>query len=102
MTADDLVIHTGKAGARLDVRVVPRGSRSALEGVRGGSLLVRVTAPPVGGAANAALVEVLAGTFGIPRRDVVVVAGLTSRQKRVELRGLHQEAVRRRLSAILR
>jgi uncharacterized protein (TIGR00251 family) len=98
----DLAITPGKAGARIAVRVVPRGSKTAIEGARDGALLVRVTAPPIEGAANDAVIAVLADAFDLARRDVVVVSGRTSRRKTVELGGLNAAAVRARLQAILR
>ena len=102
MTLPDVPIRPGKAGPRIDVRVVPRGSRASIEGVRDGALLVRVTAPPVEGAANDAVIGILADAFDLPRRDVRLVAGAHARRKTIELAGLDVAAVRARLSAILR
>jgi len=102
VNVSDVKIRPGKSGARLDVRVVPRGSKTAVEGVRDGALLVRVTAPPVGGAANTAVVDLIAGLLGVARRDVSVVTGQTSRRKVLEVRGHDAAAVRSSLSAILR
>jgi hypothetical protein len=101
MTAPGVGIRTTRSGARFDVKVVPRGSRNAVEGVRDGALLVRVTAPPVDGAANDAVVAVVAKALGVARRDVQVVAGLTARRKTVEIGGLDGVTLARRLSAFL-
>jgi uncharacterized protein (TIGR00251 family) len=79
---------------RLAVRVQPRAARSAVTGVRDGALLVRVAAPPVDGAANEALVRLLAGWLGVARRDVSIVGGAASRSKLVDVRGVSVEAVR--------
>ena len=84
------------------VRVIPRSPRSAITGMRGGALLVRLHAPPVDGAANDALIELLAQAFGRPRRDVSLVSGATSRDKRVAIQGLSETDFAARLSAILR
>ena len=73
---------------RFAVRVQPRASRSAIEGVHGDALKVRLSAPPVDGAANEALVELLARALGISRRDVRVVAGATTRSKVIEVEGV--------------
>ena len=78
----------------MQVHVQPRASRTELAGLHGAALKVRVNAPPVDGAANDAVIALLAQTFGVPRRSVRVVAGLTSRAKTVELEGVTVEAVR--------
>lgn len=72
----------------LSVRVIPRASRSTMAGERDGRLLVRLSAPPVDGAANAALVEFLAEVLGVPRRSLTIVSGATAREKRVAVAGL--------------
>ncbi|MBI2797590.1 MAG: DUF167 domain-containing protein [Gemmatimonadetes bacterium] len=75
-------------GVRFAVRVRPRASRTAVEGVHDGALAVRLTAPPVEGAANAALVEAIAGWLGVGRRAVSIVRGDTGRRKIVEVSGV--------------
>jgi uncharacterized protein (TIGR00251 family) len=82
-------------GVRLSIRVQPRASDDRIAGVHGDALKIRLTAPPVDGAANKALVELLAGTFGIPARNVTIVSGTSSRTKVVELEGVTEERVRR-------
>jgi hypothetical protein len=83
------------------VRVIPRSPKSAITGWRGEALLVRLNAPPVDGAANDALIELLAKAFGRPRRDVSLVAGEKSRDKRVAIEGLSDADFKARLSDIL-
>ncbi len=83
------------------VRVVPRAGRTAIAGVRGDALLVRLAAAPVDGAANDALVAFLAETFGRPRRDITLISGHASRDKRVAIAGLSEAAVAARLDVIL-
>jgi uncharacterized protein (TIGR00251 family) len=75
----------------LDVRVIPRASRPGLAGTRDGALLVRLSAPPVEGAANAELIQVLAKALGVPKRQVTIVAGERGRLKRVRVEGLTAE-----------
>ena len=82
-------------GVRVTVHVQPRAARSGIAGVHGTALKVRVSAPPAGGAANDALVQLLAERFGVPRRSVRVVAGHASRTKIVELDGVSVDAVKR-------
>jgi uncharacterized protein (TIGR00251 family) len=85
----------------LPVRVIPRASKSAIAGHRGDAVLVRLSAPPVEGAANEALVDLLARAFSIPRRQISIVSGEKSRDKRVAIEGLTEQDVSARLSAIL-
>ena len=91
----------GAAGPTFAVRVVPRAGRTAISGVRGDALLVRLAAPPVDGAANDALIAFLADLFDRPKRDLTVVSGHTSRQKRIAIAGLTEAQVAARLEAIL-
>ncbi|HEV8230029.1 MAG TPA: DUF167 domain-containing protein [Candidatus Limnocylindria bacterium] len=67
------------------VRVTPRASANAVGGERDGALLVRVTAPPVEGKANDAVLEVLAEALGLPRSVVMLERGLVGRTKRVSV-----------------
>ena len=71
----------------LDVRVIPRAARDELAGVRDGRLLVRVSAPPVDGKANAAVCALLAKRAGVPKGAVGVVRGESARDKRVRIEG---------------
>jgi len=76
------------------VHVQPRASRSEVVGTFGAALKVRLLAPPVDGAANDALVALLARELGVSRRDVGLVQGATSRAKVVEVDGTTEDAVR--------
>ena len=79
---------------RVEVRVVPRASRNELAGFdETGRLKVRLTAPPVEGAANQALIKLFAKRLGVARSAVTVVRGETSRNKLVEIDGLSDDAV---------
>ena len=73
---------------RFAVRVQPRASRSSLGGVHGEALKVRLMSPPVDGAANAALIDLLAEALDVPRRAVRIISGATSRTKVVEVDGI--------------
>jgi uncharacterized protein (TIGR00251 family) len=90
-----LDIESRNGGVRFAVRVSPRSSRSAIEGIHAAALKVRLSAPPVDGAANEALIVLLAHALGVPRRDVAIVRGLTSRNKVVDITGVTAEDVRR-------
>jgi uncharacterized protein (TIGR00251 family) len=95
---DALAITDRGGGAepavRFAVRVQTRASREGVDGVHGDALRVRVNAAPVEGAANEAVVEVLAKALHVAKRAVTIVGGATSRSKMVEVRGLTAAAVR--------
>jgi hypothetical protein len=90
-------VRAAPSGALLQVRVVPRAGRTAIDGVVDGALRVRLTAPPVDGAANAALVAFLADRLGLPKSAVSLVSGAAARQKTLLVVGLTPDEVRRRL-----
>jgi uncharacterized protein (TIGR00251 family) len=79
------------------VRVTPRSSRDVVAGERAGILLVRLTAPPVEGLANEALVRFLSKSLGVPRSAVRLVSGEKSRIKTVSVAGVDASRLRTRL-----
>jgi uncharacterized protein len=85
----------------LSVRVIPRASKSGITGRRGDAIVVRLAAPPVEGAANDALIDLLSAAFGTPRRDMTILSGQKSRDKRVLIEGITDGDLAARLSAIL-
>ena len=93
------MIHSTAAGVEIDVRVITRAGKSVVAGERDGRLLVRLSAPPVEGAANQALIELLAQLLDRPRRDLRIVWGEKSRSKRVAVDGITSDEVRQRLTA---
>ena len=86
-------------GVVLEVRVIPRAGRSCLDGTRDGALLVRLKAPPVDGAANAELIEVLSRALGVPKRALTIVAGDRGRVKRVRVDGVTTDVVAARIAS---
>lgn len=80
-----LEIRERPGAVRFAVRVQPRSSRNEVVGVVSGALKVKITAPPVDGAANEALVAMLSLELGISRRRISIVGGETSRTKLVEI-----------------
>ena len=94
-----LELRTTDAGLTLRVRVQPRASRDALAGEREGAQVVRLTAPPVEGAANEALSRFLGKALGVAPSAVRVVSGTTGRNKVVSVAGLDAATVRERLSS---
>ena len=81
---------------RINVRVIPRSSKNSIIWEEG-ALKVRLTAPPVNGAANEALIALLAQRLGLPKRDIHIVQGATGRHKTVEITGMAAEAVEQRI-----
>jgi len=81
----------------ITVRVIPRAGKSGVAGMRGNALLVRLHAPPVDGAANDELIEVIARTLAVPKRAVSIAAGEHSRQKCVRVSGIDAATAAARL-----
>ena len=78
---------------RFAVRLTPRAAVDRVDGVIDGVLRAHVGAPAVEGAANNALIRLIAEELGVPRSDVRIVAGATSRQKLVVVDGGDTEAI---------
>jgi uncharacterized protein YggU (UPF0235/DUF167 family) len=72
---------------RITVRVIPRSKRNSIEWTAG-TLRVHLTATPVDGAANEALLTLLAERLGTAKRNITLISGATSRQKIVEFNGI--------------
>jgi uncharacterized protein (TIGR00251 family) len=81
-----LIAMTGSA--RINVYVQPRASKTAVVGMHDGAVKIRLAAPPVDGAANAALVEFVADRLGVAKSRVRITAGHTGRRKTVEVDGV--------------
>jgi uncharacterized protein (TIGR00251 family) len=93
-----LLIREDPEGVTLKVHVQPRASRDALAGEREGALVVRLTAPPVEGAANEALSRVVGRALGVPPSAVRVVSGARGRRKTIRIVGLDAVAVLGRMA----
>lgn len=90
-------ITKAEGGAAFAVRVVPRSSKNEIVGLQGNALKIRVTAPPVEGAANEAIIALLAKKLRVPKSKMEIAAGAASRQKMVCVIDLLPEEVERRL-----
>ena len=92
------------AGPDTIIRVyaTPRAGRSEVAGERRGAVWVRLAAPPVGGAANQALLDLLSARLGVPRSAVHLQAGASGRQKVVRVLGMASQQVASRLGLVLR
>jgi uncharacterized protein YggU (UPF0235/DUF167 family) len=94
-------IRLMESGARFDIRLTPRGGADRIDGVGpNGELLARVAAAPVEGAANRALLRLIADELGVPASAVVLMSGDRGRHKRVLISGVTPETIRARWPGI--
>jgi uncharacterized protein (TIGR00251 family) len=85
-------------GVLLYVRIQPRASKNEIVMREDGSIKIRLTAPPVDGAANEALVKFLAGTLSVAKSQVTIISGETARDKVIRITGVPDEDVMRLLN----
>jgi uncharacterized protein (TIGR00251 family) len=83
------------------VRVHPRARKDAITGIHGDALKLALTAPPVEGRANEAVIEFFADLLRLPRSSVTIAAGQTSRNKVVRVAGITADELRQRLEPLL-
>jgi uncharacterized protein (TIGR00251 family) len=93
-------IEESAGGVTFAVRVIPRSSRNQVAGVQGDALKVKLTAPPVEGAANEALIEFLAERLSVRESAVSILSGDKSRNKVVRVEGMTQSQVERAISPL--
>ncbi len=86
-------------GVTIECRVIPRAGREEIRGERDGALLVALTAPPVEGRANEALIAIVARAVGIPPSRCSLLTGAQSRKKVLFLQGVEASTARARLEA---
>ncbi|HEX8947490.1 MAG TPA: DUF167 domain-containing protein [Dissulfurispiraceae bacterium] len=84
----DIPYSKTKDGIIIEVKVDPRSSKKGIAGVMENTLKVKLTAPPVEGAANEQLIEILAEEFGVKKSNVVILKGESSRRKTVKIMGV--------------
>ena len=85
-------------GVSFEVWVQPRSSKMEISGLHDGVLRVRLTAPPVDGAANKQCIELLSRKMKIPKRAIRIASGASARRKRMKISGLGIEEVKKILS----
>jgi uncharacterized protein (TIGR00251 family) len=98
---NELALHEHRDAVSFEVRVAPRASRAAIAGVHAGALKVSLTAAPVDGAANAALIALLAAELALPKRALTIARGEHSRNKTVRVEGIDAAGVRAALGRAL-
>jgi len=94
-----LDIRQDGTGVVIKVRVQPRASQNSLAGEMEGALKVRLTAPPVDGAANEACCKFFAQLFGVAKTNVTIISGHTGRNKLVRIEGVSEARARSVLRA---
>lgn len=88
-------------GCIVTIRVAPRASRNRIQGPHGDALKISLRAPPVDGKANKELLSFLADCLGIHPRDLSILSGDASRNKRIHVRGFHSRTIRETLEKLL-
>lgn len=92
----------GKDGALLlALHVQPKSSKNRISGLHGEDLKLNITAPPVDGKANKAIIHFLADFFKLPKSAVIVKSGLQGRKKRILLTGITQLQARQKIEAVI-
>ncbi len=91
-------LHDGKSGSALAVRITPRASRNEIhEILDDGTVKIRITAAPVDGQANAALIEFLSSVLNVPKSRLEIVAGQTGKDKIIAVEGMSSKDVQARV-----
>ena len=88
-------------GVSFSIKVQPRARKNAITGAVGDALKLALTAPPVEGKANQAVIEFFADLFEIPRSSVTIASGETSRNKVVRVSSVNKQMVEKRLAGML-
>ncbi|MGQ9501113.1 MAG: DUF167 domain-containing protein [Anaerolineae bacterium] len=94
-------IREAHGGAAFPVHVIPRSNRDEISGWDADMLKIRLTAAPVEGAANEALTRLLARCLGVPKRNIEIIKGGSSRNKLVCVVGLSPREVEERVASCL-
>jgi hypothetical protein len=95
-------IQESAKGMTFSIKVHPRARKNAITGVIGDALKLALTAPPVDGKANQAVIEFFADLFAIPRSSVTIASGETSRNKVVRIAGVSKPVAEQRLAENLK
>ncbi len=95
-----MINFTEKDGAIfINVKVVPRSSKSEITGELDGALKIKLKSPPIDGAANAELIKLLSKTFGVSKNEIEIVGGQTSKLKQIKISNLKSEKILQVLQA---
>jgi uncharacterized protein len=95
-------LRESKRGLTFDIQVIPHASRAEIAGVQEGALKVKVTAPPVGGAANEACIKLLARELGLKKSQMEISSGAKSRKKTVMIKDISKKELETKINNILK
>jgi uncharacterized protein (TIGR00251 family) len=93
LKSSDINLKKNADGIILPVKVVPRSSKTMIDGIHHGALKIRLTSPPVDNAANKDLIAFLSRKLKIPKSAVQIIGGEKSREKRLALTGVEQSDI---------
>lgn len=98
MTPRDFHLHDGKMGSALALRITPRASKNEIvEVLSDGTVKVHLTAPPVEGQANEALLKFLSGILDVPVSSLDIVAGVGGRDKLISVTGMDASVLHKKI-----
>jgi len=89
-----------KKGLTFDIQVIPHASRAELVGAQNGALKIKVTAPPVEGAANEACIKLLAKELGLKKSQMEITSGAKSRKKTVMIKDINKAELETKINNI--
>ncbi|MCF8720058.1 DUF167 domain-containing protein [Nitrospina gracilis] len=92
-----LPVKKNDHGLTFSVTIQPRASRNEIAGVHDGALKIKLTSPPVEGAANKACLKLLGKTLGVAPSKLSIVSGTTSRNKVIQVDGMDEARFREKL-----
>jgi uncharacterized protein (TIGR00251 family) len=95
-------LRDSKRGLTFDIQVIPHASRAEIAGVQEGAFKVKVTAPPVEGAANEACIKLLARELGLKKSQMEISSGVKSRKKTVMIKDISKAELETKINNILK
>ena len=95
-----VLLRESKNGLTFDIQVIPHASRAEISGVQEGALKIKVTAPPVEGAANEACIKLLAKELGLKKSRMEISSGAKSRKKTVMIKDISKEELQIKINNV--
>jgi hypothetical protein len=93
-------LRESKKGLTFDIQVIPHASRAEIAGVHGGVFKIKVTAPPVEGAANEACIKLLVKELGLKKSQMEISSGAKSRKKTVMIKDISKKELEMKINNI--